>query len=112
MFLKEKKNSIKCILKLKINACKASILPPIGPILGQYGFNIVDFCEKFNNDTKYLKENVLLIVYIYILKNFKYIYYIKLPNLYFLIFKNINNKLIENLFKFYIGIIYLKQLKE
>ena len=43
---------IKIILKLQIEAGKATPAPPIGPALGQHGLNIQDFCTKFNAATK------------------------------------------------------------
>lgn len=43
---------IKTIIKLQIPAGKANPAPPIGPALGQHGLNIMDFCSKFNAETK------------------------------------------------------------
>lgn len=43
---------IKTIIKLQIPAGKANPAPPIGPVLGQHGLNIQDFCSKFNEATK------------------------------------------------------------
>ena len=40
------------IVKLHIPAGKATPAPPIGPALAQYGINIGDFCQKFNDATK------------------------------------------------------------
>jgi len=39
-------------VKLQIQAGKASPAPPVGPALGQHGINIMDFCKKFNEQTK------------------------------------------------------------
>jgi large subunit ribosomal protein L11 len=39
-------------LKLQIPATKATPAPPVGPALAQYGINISDFCQKFNDTTK------------------------------------------------------------
>ncbi len=39
------------ILKLQIHAGKANPAPPIGPILGQNGINIQQFCTEFNSKT-------------------------------------------------------------
>jgi len=57
---------IKSKLKLQIPGGQASPAPPIGPILGQQGINIQDFCTKFNQETKDKQGEVLsvdLIVY-------------------------------------------------
>jgi len=43
---------VKTIIKLQIPAGKANPAPPIGPVLGQHGLNIQDFCVKFNEATK------------------------------------------------------------
>ncbi len=43
---------IKANLKMKIPAGKASAAPPVGSILGQYGVNMMDFINPFNEQTK------------------------------------------------------------
>ncbi|MCF7906479.1 50S ribosomal protein L11, partial [Patescibacteria group bacterium] len=40
------------VIKLQIEAGKATPAPPIGPALGQAGINIQDFCMRFNADTQ------------------------------------------------------------
>jgi len=40
------------IVKLQIPAAQASPAPPIGPALAEYGLNISEFCQKFNDQTK------------------------------------------------------------
>lgn len=47
-----KKNPIKSTLKMKIRAGQASAAPPIGSTLGQYGVNMMDFINPFNEETK------------------------------------------------------------
>jgi len=42
----------KAIVKLQIQAGKATPAPPVGPVLAQHGVNIVEFCQKFNEATK------------------------------------------------------------
>jgi large subunit ribosomal protein L11 len=39
-------------IKLQIPASNASPAPPVGPALGQYGVNIMEFCKSFNAKTK------------------------------------------------------------
>jgi large subunit ribosomal protein L11 len=39
-------------LKMKIPAGKATPAPPVGSILGQYGVNMQDFINPFNEQTK------------------------------------------------------------
>lgn len=46
------KKPIKTIMKLQIEAGKATPAPPIGPALGQHGVPIQDFCTRFNDITR------------------------------------------------------------
>ena len=39
-------------IKLQISAGQANPSPPVGPALGQYGVNIMEFCKSFNDKTK------------------------------------------------------------
>jgi large subunit ribosomal protein L11 len=43
---------VKKILKLIIEGGKATPAPPLGPSLAQYGINIAEFCNQFNQATK------------------------------------------------------------
>lgn len=43
---------VKTVLKLQIEAGKATPAPPIGPTLGQHGVNIQQFCTEFNEKTQ------------------------------------------------------------
>ncbi len=38
-------------VKLQVPAGKATPSPPVGPALGQYGVNIMEFCKAFNAKT-------------------------------------------------------------
>ncbi|MFH1714480.1 MAG: 50S ribosomal protein L11 [Candidatus Nealsonbacteria bacterium] len=42
----------KAIVRLQVQAGKATPAPPIGPSLAQHGINIGEFCQKFNDATK------------------------------------------------------------
>jgi large subunit ribosomal protein L11 len=42
---------VMAMVKLQINAGKATPAPPIGPALGQHGVNIMGFCKEFNEKT-------------------------------------------------------------
>lgn len=48
------KKQIKANLKMKLPAGKASAAPPVGSILGQYGVNMMDFVNPFNEQTREL----------------------------------------------------------
>lgn len=43
---------IKTILKLQLEAAKATPAPPVGTALGPHGLNIADFVRQFNDATK------------------------------------------------------------
>jgi len=43
---------IKNVIKLQVPGGKATPAPPIGPILGQAGVNIQQFCVQFNDETR------------------------------------------------------------
>lgn len=43
---------IKTIIKLQVMGGKATPAPPVGPVLGQHGIAIQDFCVRFNEATK------------------------------------------------------------
>jgi len=60
------KKEVMATIKLRIPAGQASPSPPVGPALGQYGLNIMDFCKAFNEKTKGMGETivpVLLTIY-------------------------------------------------
>ena len=42
---------VKAIVKLQINAGKATPAPPVGPALGQHGMNIMAFVKEYNERT-------------------------------------------------------------
>jgi large subunit ribosomal protein L11 len=38
--------------KVQAKAGEATPAPPLGPLLGQYGVNIIEFCNQFNQKTQ------------------------------------------------------------
>jgi len=42
---------LKAVVKLQIEASKATPAPPVGPALGQHGVNIMAFCKEYNDQT-------------------------------------------------------------
>lgn len=46
------KKAVKANLKMKIRAGQANAAPPVGSTLGQYGVNMMDFINPFNEQTK------------------------------------------------------------
>ena len=58
----------KCIgiLKLRIPGGKASAGPPVGSTLGQWGLNMMDFINPFNEKTKeFAGKNVIVHIKVY-----------------------------------------------
>jgi large subunit ribosomal protein L11 len=43
---------VRARLKMKLQAGRASAAPPVGSTLGQYGVNMMDFVNPFNEQTK------------------------------------------------------------
>lgn len=43
---------VKSVVKVQIEAGKATPAPPIGPALAPHGLNIAEFCKQFNDATR------------------------------------------------------------
>jgi large subunit ribosomal protein L11 len=52
-------------LKMKIPAGKASAAPPVGSTLGQYGVNMMDFINPFNEQTRDMQGTITAHIAIY-----------------------------------------------
>ncbi|MBI4307432.1 MAG: 50S ribosomal protein L11 [Chloroflexi bacterium] len=50
---------IKTVVKLQIEAGKATPAPPVGPALGQHGVNIMAFCKDYNTRTAQLAGSIV-----------------------------------------------------
>ena len=50
---------IKIVLKLNLPAGSANPAPPVGPMLGQHGVNIMDFVNKYNEATKEKRGQII-----------------------------------------------------
>ncbi len=70
--------AIRAIVKLHIQAGKATPSPPVGPALGQHGVNIMDFCNKFNHATKD-QPGMIIPVVISIFQDRSFSYIMKTP---------------------------------
>ncbi|MCX5715409.1 MAG: 50S ribosomal protein L11 [Candidatus Omnitrophica bacterium] len=65
-------------IKLYCAAGQANPAPPVGPALGQHGLNIMEFCKKYNEQTKGKEVLILpLVITSYEDKSFTFI--IKTP---------------------------------
>ena len=72
------KKPILTYVKLQIQAGKANPAPPVGPALGQYGVNIMDFCRSFNEKTK-AQSDILIPVRITVYKDRSFTFELKTP---------------------------------
>lgn len=57
--------AVKANLKMKIPAGRASAAPPVGSTLGQYGVNMMDFINPFNDATREMKGTVTAHITVY-----------------------------------------------
>ena len=77
------------IIKLQINAAKATASPPVGPALGQHGINIAAFTKEFNERTKDQMGMIIpVVITVYADRSFTFI--TKTPPASFLIKKALN----------------------
>lgn len=53
---------VQAIVKLQIKGGQANPAPPIGPVLGQHGVNIMEFCKQFNAKTQSVNGQVTPVV--------------------------------------------------
>ncbi|MGI9345730.1 MAG: 50S ribosomal protein L11 [Gammaproteobacteria bacterium] len=70
---------MKTVVKLQAPAGQASPAPPVGPILGQNGLNIMEFCNAFNAQTKELEAGVPLPVVIEVYRDRSFSFTVKSP---------------------------------
>ncbi len=69
---------VKAVVKLQIEAGKATPAPPIGPALAQYGINMGQFCNDFNNKTQD-KQGLIIPVVITVYDGGDYEFILKEP---------------------------------
>lgn len=65
-------------IKLQVSGGQANPAPPIGPALGQHGLNIMDFCKRFNEQTKD-KQGTILPVVITVFEDKSFTFVLKTP---------------------------------
>jgi len=69
---------VKAMIKLYCPAGQANPAPPVGPALGQHGVNIMEFCKKFNEETKG-KEGLVLPAIITVYEDRSFTFVVKSP---------------------------------
>lgn len=57
--------TLKKIVKLQVEAGKATPAPPLGPALGQAGVNIGSFTQEFNEKTREMKGLLPVVLRVY-----------------------------------------------
>lgn len=85
------KKPIKTVVKLQCAAGKANPAPPVGTALGPQGVNIMEFCMKFNEQTKD-KGNTTIPVEITIYEDRTFTFILKQPPAAVLIKETLNLK--------------------
>ena len=69
---------VKALIKLQIEAGKATPAPPVGPALGQQGVNIMAFCKDYNEKTS-SKAGSIIPVEITVYEDRSFTFVIKTP---------------------------------
>ena len=69
---------VQAMVKLQINAGKATPAPPVGTALGPHGVNIMDFCKTFNARTQ-AQEGLIIPVVITVYSDRSYTFITKTP---------------------------------
>jgi len=78
--IKKKKTRNTRTIKLIVPAGSATVSSALGPILGQFGINTIEFCNQFNERTWFISEGLLLLVeLIYIPSKKEFFFDIKGP---------------------------------
>ncbi|HLB51386.1 MAG TPA: 50S ribosomal protein L11 [Patescibacteria group bacterium] len=58
----KKGKKLKALVKLNLQAGKATPAPPVGPALGQHGVPLMDFCKEFNARTSKMGDDLIPVV--------------------------------------------------
>jgi len=104
---------VKAIVKLQCPAGQASPAPPVGPALGQYGLNIMDFCQRFNEMTKTQPPGTIIPVELTVYEDRTFAFKLKTPPVSFLLKKALKiEKGASNPPKTTVGEVTTQQLQE
>ena len=69
---------IRAVIKLQLEAGKATPAPPVGPALGQHGANIMAFCKEYNERTS-TQAGSIIPVEILVYEDRSFIFSLKTP---------------------------------
>ena len=70
---------IEAYIKLQVPAGQANPSPPVGPALGQYGVNIMEFCKAFNAQTQSMEAGLPIPVVITVYSDRSFTFISKTP---------------------------------
>jgi large subunit ribosomal protein L11 len=103
---------VKKILKLIIEGGKATPAPPLGPSLAQYGINISEFCNQFNQVTKEM-QGVQVPVEVTIYEDRTFSFVLKKPPISYLIKRELGiEKGASETGKEIVGVLKKEQLRK
>jgi hypothetical protein len=74
--------------KIFLLPTQAKVAPPVSSILGQFGINLLGFCERFNNASKHLDQDIPVSVYIVVFSDKTFRFRIKSISLNELLFSS------------------------
>jgi large subunit ribosomal protein L11 len=77
---------ITAVVKLQLPGGQANPAPPVGPVLGQHGVNIMEFCKQFNAKTQ-KQPGELIPVLLTVYKDRSFTFEMKLPPVSYLLVK-------------------------
>jgi len=80
---------VRAIVKLQIDAGKATPAPPVGPALGQHGVNIMAFVKEYNEKTA-AQAGLVIPVEITVFEDRSFVFVLKTPPASDLIKKAVN----------------------
>lgn len=85
------KKELMTLIKLQLKAGQANPAPPVGPVLGQHGVNIMEFCKQFNARTqKNMGEVTPVVISVY--KDRSFTFETKTPPVSYLILQKIKKQ--------------------
>jgi len=67
------------VVKLQIQAGKATSGPPLGPVLGQFKIPMMEFCKDFNEKTQHFNSTLMLTTILILYEDNTYSYIVKIP---------------------------------
>jgi large subunit ribosomal protein L11 len=67
------KKKVKTVIKLQLQAGKATPAPPVGTALGPHGLNIMEFCKAYNERTANLSGVIPVQITVYEDRTFNFI---------------------------------------